>query len=81
MSEEKDIEKIVLHYSDGTTKEVSKGFIAGMKVDEANQQAAMTFSMVHIGGKELKYIVSGVVELGLKLGMFNDANESEDDSE
>jgi len=81
MEQDKDVEKIVLHYSDGTTKEVIKGFIASMKIDETKQEAHLTFNMVHMNGAEMKYIVNGMVEFGLKAGFFNDSEESESEED
>lgn len=72
MEETPDIEKIVLHFTDGSTKEVPKGFIANMEVDEAKQQATMTFHMCHMSGAEMQYIVNGMVEFGLKAGFFDE---------
>lgn len=76
MNETPDIEKIVLYFADGTTKEVNKGFIAGMQIDESKQQASMTFNMVHISGAEMRYIVNGMLEFGMKAGFFNERNEA-----
>lgn len=80
MEETPDIEKIVLHFADGTTREVKKGFIASMKVDEKNLQASMTFNMVHMSGAEMKYIVNGMLEFGMRAGFFAE-NEGEDEDE
>lgn len=79
MSEEKDIEKIVLHYIDGSVKEVSKGFIASVTVSEKSGTEEITFDMVHISGHDLTSIVSSVMELGIKLGMFGNGEDTEDD--
>jgi hypothetical protein len=72
VSETPDIEKIVIHYTDGTTKEVHKGFIANMEINESNQEAEMTFLMTHMSGTEMRYIVNGMVEFGYKAGFFED---------
>lgn len=67
-----DIEKIVLHFSDGTTKEVNKGFIANMEVDDKAKQANLTVSMVNISGAEIRFIVEGMVEFGIRAGFFKE---------
>lgn len=66
----KDIEKIVLHYADGTAETVNKGFIADMIPSEDEETCEITFHMVHISGNELSNIIESVVGLGIKLGMF-----------
>lgn len=76
MKETPDIEKIVLHFTDGTTKEVHKGFIAGMEIDEDKKEARMTFNMCHMSGGEMKYIVNGMVEFGLKTGLLGNGDET-----
>jgi hypothetical protein len=78
MSKEKDVDKITMHYTDGTTKEIDKGFIAGVTDGEEPGTENITFTMIHIAGSDLKDIVASIVELGFKLGYFNDDdNESE----
>lgn len=73
MEEEKDVEKIVIHYGDGTEKVIDKGFFCNMK--EENGEMALEFTMCHVAGKELEAIVYGCVELGFKLGMFGKDQE------
>lgn len=70
MDNGKDIEKIVLHYTDGTTKAVNKGFIADLIPGDDGETCEITFHMVHISGVELSNMVEGIVELGLKMGLF-----------
>lgn len=76
MKETPDIEKIMICFDDGTQKEIHKGFIAGMKVDESKGEACMTFNMCHMSGAEMKYIVNGIVEFGLKTGLLGNGDET-----
>lgn len=67
---EKDIEKIVLHYDDGTTETVDKGFIASLTSSDDDETCEITFHMAHISGDELCNMIEGVATLGIKLGLF-----------
>lgn len=70
MDNEKDIEKIVLHYTDGTIKTVDKGFIADLIPNDDGETCEITFRMVHISGDDLKEMIMSVAELGLEMGLF-----------
>lgn len=63
------VEKFIVCYSDGTQKTVEKGFFCEMK--EKDAAFVMDFIMANISGKELVYLVSGCIELGIKLGLFD----------
>jgi len=78
--EEKDIVKIVLHYADGTTKEINQGFVASVDRNESAGKATMTFEMVHISGSDLSLIVEGVIQFGVRMGMFGDPESAGDES-
>ena len=67
--DEKGIEKIVLHYDDGTTETVDKGFIASLTSSD-DETCEITFHMAHISGNELCNMIEGVATLGIKLGLF-----------
>ncbi len=77
MDKDKDVDKIVLHYTDGTTKEVSKGFIAGITENELEGTSKTTFYMAHISGKDIGTVVYAVVQLGMKLGLFGKSEADE----
>ena len=68
-----DVTKISLTYEDGTVSEISKGFVASVEQIEGN--ATITFTMVKMGGADLRSIVSSVIELGVKIGIFDDSEE------
>lgn len=74
---EKTIDKITLHYDDGTERTVNKGFICGFVTDEIEGTTTSNMYMVNVSGAELETVVLLVLELGMKLGMFN---ETEADS-
>ncbi len=67
---EKDIQKIVIHYEDGTEETINKGFIGSVKENDGNID--MVFHMCHIPGRNLENIIWGILQLGDKLGMFDD---------
>lgn len=76
MEEEKTIERITLHLSDGTTKTVNKGFICGFVKDEIEGNVQANMHLVNVNGEELETVVLLVLELGAKLGMFNDQEDT-----
>lgn len=75
MEEEKDVKKIVIHYEDGTEKVIDKGFFCNMKEEDGS--AVLEFTMCHVSGREIELIVEGCLQLGFKLGMFDDKKEEE----
>lgn len=79
MEEEKDVKKIVIHYEDGTEKVIDKGFFCNMKEEDGS--AVLEFTMCHVSGREIELIVEGCLQLGFKLGMFDDKKERSDSME
>mgnify|MGYP001851668669 CR=1 FL=1 len=70
MEEEKDVEKIVIHYEDGTEKVIDKGFFCNMKGEDGS--AVLEFNMCHVPGREIELIIEGCLQLGFKLGIFKE---------
>lgn len=75
VNKEREVDKITIHYDDGEGKTVEKGFFCNMK--EENGEMVLEFTMCHVAGIELEAIVYGCVQLGLKLGMFDNRKEEE----
>jgi hypothetical protein len=73
----KDVEKIMVHYEDGTTKDIEKGVVFTMQ-DTGHGECSITAEMVNIAGRDLYTIVSGVIEMAYKIGMFNDDGGAEE---
>jgi hypothetical protein len=67
---EREAELITIHYDDGTTEELKKGFIAFMS-EPKDEQITFEFKFVHIAGREIVGIVNAVMQLGKQLGMFD----------
>lgn len=76
LQKEKNVEKIVIHYEDGTEKKIEKGFFCGLK--EEDGAVVLDFTMCHIAGKEISMIVEGCLQLGLKLGMFGESEQGQE---
>lgn len=76
---ERDIQKIVIHYDDGTEETINKGFIGSMEEKEGNIE--MVFHMCHIPGRDLENIIWGILQLGDKLGMFENQEDINDGDE
>lgn len=49
--------------------EIKKGFVA--EIIEGKEAATITFHMAGMGGKDLTLLVSSVIQLGDRLGLFN----------
>ena len=73
--EEKNIEKIVIHYDNGEENTIHKGFMCDIKEDTESGEATLDFTMCHISGRDLEMIVMGCLELGERLGMFDGRKE------
>lgn len=69
VEKERNIQKIVLHYDDGTEETINKGFIGNMEENDGNVH--VVFGMCHIAGRELENIIWGCIQLGEKLGLFD----------
>lgn len=68
---EPDIENFVVNYTDGTQRIIEKGFFCEIK-DEDNGEQTLSFIMNHCPGSDLKAIVMGCIQLGDKMGMFDE---------
>ena len=68
------VEKIVIKYEDGTSKEIEKGAIITVDKDE-NEDNHLTFEFADISGSELTTLILGVMQMGVEMGLFNDEDE------
>lgn len=75
-NQEKDLKRFVIEYEDGTVREVNKGFLCAMEPG-ADDDVTFTYDMLGISGGELKLLVGGMLQLGMKLGMFEHGEEEE----
>lgn len=72
--------KITVECEDGTVKELEKGLVFCFEdEDEATDTVRVTAELVGMTGKDLYTVVSASVELGIKLGMFNDVEGADGD--
>lgn len=78
MNEEKTAVKIAVTYDDGSTVELDKGLVFRI-ADNEDGTATVTAEMLNMSGRDLFTVVSGSIELGQKLGMFDDLGGEEDD--
>ena len=60
------IEKITITYENGTTKNIDKGLV--ITIDKEDEEIYMNMEFLKIGGKELRTIMYGCVEMLQKLG-------------
>lgn len=77
MEEEKSVDRIIIEYEDGTTKELDCGMAISVSPSvEPEGDVNVTATMVRMKGEDLFNVIYAMVELGIKLGLFN--NEKED---
>ncbi len=74
MDEERSVKNITLTYEDGSTEVIEKGFVARF-IEHEDGEATASFDLVSMGGKDLYMIVSAMLQLGDKLGFFNEKGE------
>jgi len=67
-----DAVKITITYADGHTKELDKGICWNVPESYDDESAEITAELVGCSGKDLACIILAAVQLGEKLGMFND---------
>lgn len=79
MDNEKAVTKITLTYDDGSQREISKGFIAGVTRNELEGTDNITFNFVGISGSDVESIVYGVLEFAKRIGMFGDSEDTDDE--
>lgn len=72
---DKNAVKITITYDDGSTKELSKGVCWNLPITEDGEAAEVTAELVDCSGRDLVAIVMAAVQLGDRLGMFNDEQE------
>ena len=75
-NQEKDLKRFVIEYEDGTVREAKKGFLCTMEPGE-DDDVTFTYDMLGISGGELKLLVGGMLQLGMKLGLFGHGEEEE----
>lgn len=67
---EVDVSNFVINYVDGTQRVIEKGFFCEMN-DEDDGGQTLSFIMSHCSGRDLEAIVFGCIQLGQRLGMFD----------
>lgn len=65
MNKEREVDKITIHYDDGTEKTVEKGIVLNIK--EENGERVCVFTMCHIQGRERTLAIEGCLHLGFML--------------
>lgn len=73
--QEKNAVKITVTYDDGTIKDLEKGFVWALTEMPETEQVEITAEMIAMSGKDLFTIVNAAIEMGVRLGMFNDLED------
>lgn len=74
-----DAEKITITYDDGTTKDLEKGLVFHLHDIPGDGHIEVTADLIGMSGKDLFTVVTAAVELGMKLGMFSDKEDTDDE--
>lgn len=69
-NKEKNAKRIVIEFDDGTEKVLEKG--ACINFTEDDGEANVSFDFINFSGRDLELLVRAVLELGVKLGMFDE---------
>lgn len=77
-NEEATAKRIVVEYEDGTVKELEKGLVFRFE-NEDSDTVNITAEMVSMSGKDLYTVVGAALELGMRLGMFDDKEGADDE--
>lgn len=76
MSElEKNAVKITVTYDDGTVKDLEKGLVWFITEIPEKEQVEISAEMIAMSGKDLFTVVNAAIEMGVRLGMFNDLED------
>lgn len=73
--EHKDVsaKKVTVEYADGGIVQLDKGMVIHLNDDpEDVERIKVTFDMIDMAPADLGMAVNSVLQLGIKLGMFND---------
>lgn len=69
---ESNARRIVVEYEDGTVRELEKGCAFIFDAGDEDTDMHITAEMIGMTGSDLYTLVSAAVNLGYKIGMFNE---------
>ena len=72
MNENTTPEKIVVHYDNGTTKEIGHGLVFHVVPGQEPDTVEVTAELVAVGEDDLRQIIGAAVELGFRIGLFKE---------
>ena len=75
MEMEKNAAKITVTYDDGSVKDLEKGVVFTIVEDPEKKTAEITAEMLNMAGRDLYTVVEASIELGMRLGMFNQGED------
>lgn len=81
MNKNREITEVKVKYSDGEEKLIKQGMVVEFKTIEKDKEFVETvYHLLNISGAELRIAVMSMLDLGIKLGMFNKKGEKKDES-
>ena len=75
-NQEKEVKDFVINYTDGSSATVDKGFFCNIQ-EESDGVSNLKFELVGCSGKDMATIILGCVNLGAKLGLFDNKEREE----
>ena len=70
---EKTAKRIVIEFDDGTEKVLEKGACISFNTESDDyDDMTVSFDFINFAGSELEMLVRAVLEVGIKLGMFDE---------
>ena len=73
---DKELTEIKMTFSNGEEKIVKQGMVVEFETVEDDKDLVKTlYHMLNISGADLRMVVMSMVELGAKLGMFDDEED------
>jgi len=71
-----EVESIVIRYSDGIEKEIRKGM--ALTVQDEGDNAHISMEFLGCNKTDVGMMVEGFVEMGMRMGLFGDTEDSEE---
>ena len=72
---DKKVKSIVLHFEDGSSREIEKGLCMTIADGEAEETAGITCDLAGCSVRDLYIFVEVAISLGARMGMFGEETD------
>lgn len=76
-----NVKRIILEREDGTTEVITRGLIADYSESSDNTEGEVKFDLCGLAGRDIGMIIMSMLDLGARLGMFDNTEQKEGDTE